>query len=279
MTHPRHIVGTVATSALLLMAVAACSQESPQIESKSGSAMGHIHGLGVDPSDGTLYAASHLGLFRVENGAPRRVGEAWHDLMGFLVIGPSHFVASGHPDLASDLPKHLGLIESIDAGVTWTPASLAGQADFHALDGTETFLVGYNGVSSRLLVTRDRKSWTTVDQRPIVDVASAPGSRDYLATTPTGELLRYTGARESRARTVVAPPLAFIEWAPEDLVVGLSAAGEVHVSRDAGQSWTKKGSLPGAPEALTVTSAGWYAAAEGAIFVSTDAGDTWSRLA
>lgn len=280
MKHPRPTAGAAVASVILLGTLASCGEESSQIESTSGDAMGHIHGLGIDPSDGALYAASHLGLFLVEDGAPpRRVGEAWHDLMGFLVIGSGHFVASGHPDLASDLPKHLGLIESTDAGVTWKQTSLPGEADFHALDGTEALIVGYDGLTGQLVVTRDRENWTTVDQRPIVDVASAPDSRDLLATTPTGELLRYRGGSAARVRTVAAPPLAYIDWAADDLVVGVSADGRVHVSRDGGQSWTKEGRLPGPPEALEVTADGWYAAAEGAVFESTDAGATWSRLA
>jgi len=26
--------------------------------------IGHVHGLGIDPADGTVYAAGHLGVFR-----------------------------------------------------------------------------------------------------------------------------------------------------------------------------------------------------------------------
>lgn len=60
----------------------------------------HVHWLGVDPADGKLYAATHTGLFRVAGeGEPVRVADRYQDTMGFTVVGPRHFVASGHPGL------------------------------------------------------------------------------------------------------------------------------------------------------------------------------------
>lgn len=279
MSNTRRACVAVVGSAVLVSLLAACGTAAPKIESTSGNAMGHIHGLGTDPTDGTLFVASHLGLFTVEEGSPpRRVGEAWHDFMGFSVIGPGHFVASGHPDLASDLPKHLGLMESIDAGKTWRQVSLAGKADFHALDGTDSRLAGYNSVSGQLLVTRDRTNWTTIDERPVIDVATDPDSTDLFATTPSGELIRYPASDGARARTVVAPSLAYIDGGQDGLVVGIAATGRVHVSRDGGESWRAGGALPDSPEALEVTPDRWYAAAGGAVFESTTSGATWSRL-
>ncbi len=45
------------------------------------------------------------------------------DLMGFTVAGPGRYLASGHPGLHVDLPQPVGLIETTDGGVTWTPVS------------------------------------------------------------------------------------------------------------------------------------------------------------
>ncbi|KRF11463.1 hypothetical protein ASG90_17120 [Nocardioides sp. Soil797] len=73
--------------------------------------MGHIHGLGVDPADGTLYAATHFGVMPIEDdGSTTRIADGWQDTMAFTIIGPNHFVGSGHPDLREDLPPHLGRI-------------------------------------------------------------------------------------------------------------------------------------------------------------------------
>ncbi|MDQ3702378.1 MAG: exo-alpha-sialidase, partial [Chloroflexota bacterium] len=98
----------------------------------------HVHGLGINPKDGALFAATHTGLFRIpDEGQAERIADRYQDTMGFTVVGPDRFLGSGHPDLreaqAKRLPPLLGLIESKDAGQTWQPRSLAGQSDFHAL--------------------------------------------------------------------------------------------------------------------------------------------------
>lgn len=79
----------------------------------AGSGMAHVHALGVDPQDGTLYAGTHYGLFRVpEQGAATLVADRVQDFMGFTVIGPNHYLASGHPGEGQESPSSLGLIES-----------------------------------------------------------------------------------------------------------------------------------------------------------------------
>ena len=40
--------------------------------------------------------------------------------MGFSVAGPGHIYASGHPGDGVDLPAPVGLMETRDAGATWT---------------------------------------------------------------------------------------------------------------------------------------------------------------
>lgn len=50
------------------------------------TALGHVHGLGVDPADGTLYVASHFGVFRVaDGGTPERVADRWQDTPNWVV--------------------------------------------------------------------------------------------------------------------------------------------------------------------------------------------------
>jgi hypothetical protein len=64
----------------------------------------HVHGLAPDPDDPeAILAATHTGLFRIEDGQGARVGDAHHDLVGFTVTDDGAFLASGHPDLQSDL--------------------------------------------------------------------------------------------------------------------------------------------------------------------------------
>jgi hypothetical protein len=58
----------------------------------------HVHGLGINPKDGGLYAATHTGLFVIGDGTATRVSGRLQDTMGFTVVGPDHFIGSGHPD-------------------------------------------------------------------------------------------------------------------------------------------------------------------------------------
>jgi hypothetical protein len=89
------IVALIVTSALL---VSACSDsDSTSVESDArGTA--HIHGLGVNPADGVLYAGTHHGIYRFADGrGPELVGGVVQDFMGFTVAGPDQFLGSGHP--------------------------------------------------------------------------------------------------------------------------------------------------------------------------------------
>jgi hypothetical protein len=106
----------------------------------------HVHGLGVNPADDALYLATHTGLYRLDRDSEvaERVGERHQDTMGFTVVGRNRFFGSGHPDLRDDLPSHLGLVESTDAGKTWEPVSLLGEADFHVLRIGGDRIYGYD---------------------------------------------------------------------------------------------------------------------------------------
>ncbi len=115
-----------------LLTAAACGESAEDGTEQSPRVLDagpvHVHGLGVNPKDGALFTATHTGLFRVAPGGtqPVRVGDRYHDTMGFTVVGPDHFLASGHPDGRERLPPLLGLIESRDAGESWQAISLLG---------------------------------------------------------------------------------------------------------------------------------------------------------
>jgi hypothetical protein len=116
---PKHDLAAVS---LICVSVdlAACSSDTAQGKTappsaSSAPALDHVHGLGVNPADDTLYIASHSGVYQVtQDGAVERVADRYQDTMGFAVVGPGNFLASGHPDL----------IESNDAAKTWTALSL-----------------------------------------------------------------------------------------------------------------------------------------------------------
>jgi hypothetical protein len=241
-------------------------------------AMGHVHGLGVDPSDDTLYAATHFGLFRIDDGRAVRVAARWQDTMAFTVVGDRHFLGSGHPDLREDLPVHLGLIESTDAGETWRPLAMQGEADFHALEPAGPLLYGYDAVTGTLMVSSDRRRFQPLTKLHVVDLAADPSDPDrVLATTARGGLVAVDAAT-GRSRTLAAPPLAFVDWPDRDVLAGLDPDATIQVSGDGGRTWDEAGEVPGNPAALEVTEHAWYVATDQGVFASDDDGQTWARV-
>lgn len=275
------IVTTIAAGAALLLSGCGASDSpaTPGAPDAAGeTALGHVHGLGVDPGDGILYVASHLGVFRVaEDGTPTRVADRWQDTMGFAVVGPGHFLGSGHPDLQEDLPVSLGLIESTDGAETWDTVSLLGDADLHAIELVEDRIYAYDSISGSLLSTTDRQNWTTISTQPLYDLAADPNApNDIYATTDRGVLIRSTNEQEPQP-VPGAPTLTAIDWQPDGPLVGVAADGTVMSSSDAIQ-WQEAGQLDGPAEALDVTDGRWHAATGSGVYQSTDDGQTWQTL-
>jgi hypothetical protein len=253
--------------------------------------MGHIHGLGVENEGQTIYIGAHSGLFRASAGEPtERVGDTWQDTMAFLRISEGDFLASGHPDLTSDLPTHLGLVGSTDQGRTWELLSLAGEADFHALDSVGGWVVGYDSYGERILASKDRQTWTTIDNGPMLDVAVAPANTAaagpdqdelgaFLATTATGQVMSYPGASGPPRPLKTAPTLVLLDWPTPELLVGVDPQGTVYRSQTGGRDWELRGRIGGPAGALEVTDKAWYAATETNVVVSLDQGQTWSVIA
>jgi hypothetical protein len=81
-------------SLLLLEATNAGRGRDPAGQPESAADLGHIHGIGVNPADGRVYAGTHRGVFRLSEGQlPVLVSDRVQDFMGFTVIGPDHFLA------------------------------------------------------------------------------------------------------------------------------------------------------------------------------------------
>jgi len=238
----------------------------------------HVHGLGVNPTDGVLYAAAHNGVFRLPaDGPASRVGDGQQDTMGFTVTGPNHFLASGHPSHEEGGPPHLGLIESTDGGVTWKTLSLQGGADFHALRYRHDTVYGYNSTNGALMVSRDGASWESRATIALRDFAVSPSSPEtLLATTQTGLVSSTDGGRTWAGAG--GPPVLLLDWEPEGRLWALTAAGEVLRSADAGTTWTSTGRIAGAPTAFAATGDDLYVSVnERGIFHSSDAGTTWTQ--
>jgi len=242
----------------------------------------HVHGLGVNPADGALFIATHTGLYRVDPGEqkPQRVGDRYQDTMGFTVVGPNRFLGSGHPDLnearEKNLPSLLGLIESRDAGETWRPISLFGEADFHVLRFAGERVYGYDASNDRLLVSADRgRSWDELEKPgPLIDLAADPRNARRIVATTEGGLFQSRDGGESWDQ--VGDSVGLLAW-PERLYV-VTGKGQVFASRDGGRRVEQRGRVGGAPAALLAAGADelYVALHDGTIERSTDGGATWA---
>lgn len=262
-------------------ALTACNEPPPVTIAESDPGPLHVHGLDIDPADGSLYVATHTGLFRAEAGRePERVGERRHDLMGFTVAGPGDLVASGHPDLTDptlqrpDAPPLLGLVQSADGGRSWEELSLLGEVDFHALEVAYGQVYGSDATSGRFLVSADRRTWETRSTPALLDFAVGPDDEDViLGVTEGGTVRSDDGGRTWRP--LPSPPLVSVAWVPGG-VIGLAGDGQVFSGGPDAGRWEPVGSAGGQPEALEVEGDVWYAAvAERGVVRSDDGGVTW----
>ena len=274
----RRFIAAILTGAL----AAACSSNAPDSAPPAiVPGMVHIHGLGINPSNETLYVATHYGLYTVDpDQAPQRVGDLVQDFMGFTVTGPDEFLASGHPDPADrQQPPHMGLIKSSDAGQSWESLSLHGSADFHTLEYRHGRVYGYDSQSGTVMVSLDQKSWQRRAEIPASGLAVSPADADeILATTPQGLLRSNDGALTFTAATD-APALVLVSWPERGPLVGIDLEGTVYTSTDNGQTWQPRHALNAKPQALLAAGDGQiFIATDTAIYSSTDDGATVNAL-
>ncbi|MDK9500932.1 exo-alpha-sialidase [Streptomyces katrae] len=270
----------VPLSALALTACGGQGADGGTVEETSGAAkLAHIHGLGVDPADGRVYVATHDGVYTVAQGAePQLVGDRKDDFMGFTVTGKGTFIASGHGAPGSGRPGNLGLIQSKDAGHTWTTESLSGDADFHSLETVKGTVYGYEG--GRIRVSTDLKTWDDRATLKALDLAAAPaGDNRLLATTKEGVVASTDGGR-----TFASPSgaiQAYVSWPEQGSVFGIDPAGKLSRSTDGGKTWSAVSTVPGgSPQALTAVDAQHLlAATETGVYESRDGGKTFTQLA
>jgi hypothetical protein len=96
------LVRWLVVALVVVLVVAGCGKDRSAAPSPLAAAedpgVVHVHGLGINPRDGRLYAATHTGLFVIADGTATRVSDRLQDTMGFTVVGSDQFLGSGHPD-------------------------------------------------------------------------------------------------------------------------------------------------------------------------------------
>ncbi len=270
------VSGAVVAVAVVALVYATRSRDTALGPVVDDPGVSHIHGLGINPANGDLYAATHLGVFRItEHGDATRIADRYQDTMGFTVAGPNHFIASGHPDLREDLPPLLGLLESKDGAESWDKKSLLGEADFHALRYSHRRIYGYDSTSAAFMVSLDGRRWEERSSTTLGDFVVSPEDPDLVvATTPEGLEQSTDGGRTWKETDGPQQPV-LLAWERLDEMWIVDFAGRVHASDDGGKSWESRGRLLQRPEAFLAAEDRLYLAVDGGIYESTDGGREW----
>ena len=276
------LAGVVLGLPLVLAACAPTTTAAP--ETAAAASTQHVHEISIDRVTTNIILATHDGLYDATDRSPVLVGTDAIDLMGFTATAePQVFYASGHPGPSSTLSNPVGLIRSTDAGKTWEPVSLQKRSDFHALTASGNSLVAFDG---QLRTSTDGTTWDTSSATFVpMDLAGSPATTVVLATTEAG-LQRSTNSGMTWATVAGAPILRLAAFAASDErapteAVGVGPDGSVHVSTDAGLTWTPAGKVEGQVQAVTALAgtAGkpgiWVATAEG-VQRSSDGGATFA---
>jgi hypothetical protein len=278
------IVAGVVAVPVLVWGLASSSNEEPgQLGPAQDPGVAHVHGLGVNPADDSLFVATHTGTIP-DDGQAERVGASYQDTMGLTVAGPDRFLGSGHPDVPSrraGQPPLLGLIESTDAGETWEALSLSGDADFHGLAFAHERVYGWDATGGRFMVSDDLSTWDIRSSVDLFGFAVDPADPDHVVGASPGGLLDSADGGRSWQQ-VESPGLVALSWDGETDLWGVEPDGTVHRRPEASASWEEAGVLPGQPEALLARDGVLYAAAleddVTGIYRSDDDGATWRLI-
>lgn len=289
-----------AIALLLVVAVAGCGDDGGGDPADAGEGSGepegmvHVHGLGVNPADGALYVATHFGMWRIgDRGAAERVGPV-QDMMGFTVVGPDHFVGSGHPGqemAANGAVNPLGYIESTDAGETWEGLSLVGEVDFHALTYAHDRAYGWSASTAEVLVSSDGEEWDTrAEGVAFLSLAVDPEDPDRLVGVAFEEGRQEGILRESTDGGGTwedlegVPWMDWLSWDAETGLWAITRQGDVYRTSgpDTGE-WEQAGSVNATPVAFLAEGDTLYAATTddsgvASIHESSDNGASWDTL-
>ncbi len=274
---------------LCLLAAAAltgCGDQTPEPQGVAGNGAGpiHVHGLGINPADNALFVATHTGLFRAAEGETKatRVADRFQDTMGFAVVGPNHFLGSGHPDLREKLPPFLGLIESRDSGQSWKALSLLGKMDFHVLEARGRQIYGFGSDwetrQSRFLTSTDGgRRWARL-RAPAELLSLVISPHDPRKLMAAGDRRVYVSDDGGRSWSdLETPAVGQLAWNSDGVFLA-DAEGRVWQSAREGSSWNRVGSVGGPPAAFEAGSSNELLIAlhDGVVKRSTDGGHSWS---
>lgn len=243
----------LAVSAAILVLTGCVAVRQPASDAAPPPTIEHIHAIGADARGEGFLLATHRGVFTLtpDGTLYGPVGGHDFDAMGFVVRDGVLF-ASGHPGPRTSPAlgaPNLGLIRSDDVAGTWTPISLTGSVDFHALAaGADGILYGLASDGVEVLISEDDGvTWVAGATLSAVDLAAV--GDDLYATGEEG-LSVSTDRGRTFAPLADAPSLYVLDGAPDGTLAGVGVDGALWV-KEANAAWMRKGALDGVVSAFT----------------------------
>jgi photosystem II stability/assembly factor-like uncharacterized protein len=198
--------------------------------------------------------------------------------MGFTVAGPDRFLASGHPDLQSDLPPQLGLQRSTDGGRSWQSVSLLGEVDLHVLRAVANRVYGIDSGTGLLLASGDGgRSWDARTPPPATfDLAVDPGDVEHVITASESGLFQSADGGRTW-RPVGDDVTGLLAWPARAALYVVDRRGSVATSSNGGKTFRPVGEIGAQPEAFSAAEPRelYAAVAGGKVLSSTDGGASW----
>lgn len=160
--------------------------------------------------------------------------------------------------------------------MTWQQVSLAGQADFHALETRHDRVYGYDSAAQRFMVTTDRREWDFGAVMTMLDFAISPGDPRIVVAASEQGLVRSSDGGESFTVLDVGPQITLLAWPRDAALFGVAADGQVQLSTDGGRAWERRGRVDGRPQAIVADESRVFVATDTGVYVSDDGARTFT---
>jgi hypothetical protein len=235
----------------------------------------HIHHVKVVGSK--ILVLTHEGLYElIGKNDMKLVGKERIDVMGFTSLG-NVLIASGHPAVGSKMPNPIGVMKSLNGGLTWKSVSLSGKVDFHFLEGAGSDLYGADSQTGNLMYSADSGvTWKTLGANTFTDIAVSPEMSGMAVAIKGSELLLTENAFKSTTKLKNALPITQIEWRTSGLY-GLSG-NSLYKSTNSGKTWTKQSTFKGAPGILSASDQLMLVTVGSDIYTSKNEGKSFRKI-
>ena len=235
----------------------------------------HIHQVKV--VENKMLVLTHEGLFElVGKNDMKLVGKDKIDVMGFTTLGKALF-ASGHPAQGSKAPNPIGLVKSIDGGLSWKAISLVGKVDFHFLEGAGSDLYGADSQSGNLMYSADSgKTWRSLGENTFADIAVSPKLSGMAIAIMNSELLLTKNAFKSAISIKNNLKFTQIEWRDSGLYALSGSA--LYESTNSGKTWSKLSTFKGVPGILSASDQLMLVTVGSNIYTSKNEGKSFRKI-